>query len=160
MKNGQIVIINKINKYYLQYNLQVGDFGAILEFDDDTSKVLFVNRNNLGDYAIVDCHQDDLTPTNDIIPTSSYLEIVEKLFPIIDKHKRFSISEFKEYDEIIVINDNYIEYGVHKGMIGTIMESYAIKNKWYVIFSDENGSDIASICIHEKDMAKYERNNF
>ncbi len=157
MKTGQIVTLNVTNDYYRNSNLHVGDFGAIIECDCDTIKVLFVNMKNLGDYAIVDCNKKDLKVTNEFIPTSSYLEIVEKLFPIIDKHKRFSISEFKEFDEIIVINDNYLKHGVHKGMIGRIMESYAIKNKWYVIFSDEDGSDIASISIHEKDMVKYER---
>lgn len=60
----------------------------------------------------------------------------------------------KEFDEVMVINDKdrYKKAGIHKGMIGTILDPRCIEGRWLVIFSDKYGNDIASESILETDL--------
>ena len=60
----------------------------------------------------------------------------------------------KEYDRVRVITDRerYIKKGVCKGMIGTILDPRCIEGQWLVVFSDEEGNDIADISMKEEDL--------
>ena len=60
----------------------------------------------------------------------------------------------KEYDRVKVIRDSerYKKAGILKGMIGTILDPRKIDGRWLVIFSDENGNDIAEDSILESDL--------
>ena len=60
----------------------------------------------------------------------------------------------KEYDrvELIVEKEAYAKEGVHKGMTGCVISSYAINNQWLIIFSEDGtGKDIADICVDRED---------
>ena len=61
----------------------------------------------------------------------------------------------KEFDTVELITDRekYAKRGVHKGMIGTIMDPRKINGHWYVIFENwYTGEDIADISIKEEDL--------
>ena len=60
----------------------------------------------------------------------------------------------KEYDKVRAIRDTerYKKAGIDKGMIGTILDPRKIDGRWLVIFSDENGNDIAEDSILESDL--------
>ena len=73
---------------------------------------------------------------------------------INDETATFILCDVKEYDkvELIVEKPKYAIEGVHKGMAGCVMSSYAINNQWLVVFSEDGaGKDIAEICIDRED---------
>lgn len=73
---------------------------------------------------------------------------------INDETDMFILCEVKEYDkvEMIVEKSKYAIEGVHKGMTGCVMSSYAIKNEWLIVFSEEGtGKDIAELCVSRED---------
>lgn len=66
----------------------------------------------------------------------------------------FILCDLKEYDkvEMIVEKPKYAIEGVHKGMTGCVTSSYAIKNEWLIVFSEEGtGKDIAELCVARED---------
>ena len=44
-------------------------------------------------------------------------------------------------DDVRVINDNYINEGIHKGMIGTILDAPIFDNRFFVNFQDQRVCD-------------------
>ena len=60
----------------------------------------------------------------------------------------------KFLDEVRVINNNYLNDGVKKGDIGTIIFSWItyIGNCFEVVFSDSTGKDYADILIYVGDL--------
>ena len=60
----------------------------------------------------------------------------------------------KEFDRVKVIRDTerYKKAGIVKGMVGTILDPRKIDGRWLVIFSDENGNDIAEDSMLESDL--------
>ena len=60
----------------------------------------------------------------------------------------------QEYDRVKVVKDTerYKKAGIYKGMIGTILDPRKIEGRWLVVFSDENGNDIAEDSILEEDL--------
>ena len=64
----------------------------------------------------------------------------------------------KEFDRVRVIRDTerYKKAGIVKGMIGTIPDPRKIDGRWLVIFSDEQGNDIAEDSILESDLEAVE----
>ena len=60
----------------------------------------------------------------------------------------------KEFDRVRVIRDTerYKKAGIVKGMVGTILDPRKIDGRWLVIFSDEQGNDIAEDSILESDL--------
>ena len=60
----------------------------------------------------------------------------------------------KEFDRVRVIRDTerYQKAGIVKGMVGTILDPRKIDGRWLVIFSDEQGNDIAEESILESDL--------
>lgn len=61
--------------------------------------------------------------------------------------------DVKEYDkvELIVEKPKYAAEGVYKGT-GCGISSYAINNRWLIIFSEDCiGKDIADTCVDRED---------
>lgn len=129
--------------------------GVLLQQNEDKSKVLLFNKNNLGDYAIIEIANNQYDIIDDF-SASNQLEIKKLEQMIINSNKtEFKLSTFKEYDEVELIEDKpqYAKMGVTKGMHGVIMQPYAVKGYWFVIFSEDGtGRDIASIAVNEKDI--------
>ncbi len=156
MKIGSIIELKVNDEYYLSKGIEKGAQGVIAGDNQDELSVIFFNEHNVGDYAVCNVSSMDVEETGYTLPLE-FLSELDDVFGTLKKQSAFTTSEFNEYDdiEVVVEKEEYSEYGVHKGMRGVIMESYAINNQWYVIFTDENtGCDIADICIDEKDMIK------
>ena len=60
MKKYDIVRLINSNDRYRQYNLYLGAQGIILETNNVVSKVLFLNKDNQGDYAYIQINNEDL----------------------------------------------------------------------------------------------------
>lgn len=161
MKKYKFIEIIKINDDLKMRNISLGTTGILIDLNYINARVLLCNDNNWGEYCIIEVTKDFIKETGDV-PGKLGSEIEEflKNTNISDKIE-FSTPKFREYDvvELIVEEEKYSKHGIHKGMKGVVMEKYAIKNKWLVIFSDDFGKDIADICVHQNDIIKYEKNS-
>lgn len=161
MKKYKFIEIIKIDNALKLKNISLGTTGILIDLNYLRAKVLLCNDNNWGEYCVIEVPKRFIKETSEV-PSKIGNEIEEFLKTTNVTNKvDFSIPKFKEYDvvELIVEAEKYSKYGVHKGMKGVIMEKYAIKNKWLVIFSDDFGKDIADICVHQNDIIKYDKPN-
>lgn len=120
------------------------EYGIVIDCDYDSADVLFFNPQNVGDYAIVQVKIKDLDVEKQELPSELKNELALKLDNILSKCKqKFEPLNVKEYDivELIVEDEKYVKYGVHKGDRGCIISDRAIKNNVEVDFSgiDKNG---------------------
>ena len=58
----------------------------------------------------------------------------------------------KFLDDVRVVNDNYLEQGVSKGMVGTIIDADIRWNSFFVCFQDQR--------VYDKDFMSIEENIF
>lgn len=58
----------------------------------------------------------------------------------------------KYLDEVKVLTDKYLDEGVSKGAIGTIIFSWLRNDKYEVVFSHRDGRDYAQILIHVSEL--------
>ena len=161
MKKYKFMEIIKINDDLKKRHISLGTTGILLDLNYINAKVLLCNNNNWGEYCVIEVNQNCIKETGDVANRlGSEIEEFLKNTNVSEKID-FDTPKFKEYDvvELIVEEEKYSRHGIHKGMKGIIMEKYAIKNKWLVIFSDEFGKDIADICVHQNDIIKYEKNS-
>lgn len=97
-----------------------------------------------GDYAFVDILNSDLKVTKEQPPKQLIDLIKSNLETFILREKGFKPRKFKAYEqvELLVENEMYAKYGVHKGDIGTIMEDVAVQDYMLVDFGrlDENNN--------------------
>ena len=159
MKKYKFIEIIKINDDLKMRNISLGTTGILIDLNYINARVLLCNNNNWGEYCVIEVPQNFIKETSNV--SSKLGSEIEEFFKNTNVSEKidFSIPKFKEYDvvELIVEEEKYSRHGIHKGMKGVIMEKYAIKNKWLVIFSDEFGKDIADICVHQNDIVKYEK---
>ena len=125
--------------------------GVIIEINGSAVTVVFLNPLNYGDYAVAQVEKENLT----FLAKSRFAENWQDFLTKIDKGKTsFIPCDVKEYDkvELIVEKPKYAIEGVHKGMTGCVISSYAIDNEWLIIFSEDGtGKDIADICVARED---------
>lgn len=156
MKQYDEVKLNTELNDLAERGIHKGCLGDIAEYYDKKSLVVFYNKNNCGDYAFawVDNKYIDFESEH----TAFLLEDFKKFLATHDPAKKlsFKVLTLKEYDfvELIVEKPQYTKEGIHKGMKGCIMQPYAIDDAWDVIFSDENGIDIAEIIVKEEHLKK------
>ena len=98
----------------------------------------------MGDCSLVNVNFSDVVfddKSFDFVEDDTYKNIEKFRDNILDK------SVFKEYDEVILISNDYNELGLKKGMVGTIVSEYAIGDKYLVAFelSDEHGDEVFTI---------------
>lgn len=138
-------------------NIFKGMDGVLVSYISATDEwiVKFQDDYNWGAYVIAKAKTKDLKYCSPY-PKEILSEFLEQINdPDFYTHTELKSPKFKEYDRVVLTKDKpkYENEGVKKGMIGCIMSSYAIRNKWQVIFSDwETGDDIADITVHEEDM--------
>lgn len=135
----------KNDKPYKTYNLVKDMHGIVVELNFDNADVLFFNPQNVGDYAIVNVKNVDLELEK---------ELLSKLDDIIAKAKNeIQPIKIKEYDmvELIVEEDRYAKFGIHKGDRGCVMDNNAVQDYIEVDFSgiDKNG-EFYGDCISVK----------
>ncbi len=129
------------DKDYKNLNLEKDIRGVVLGRQEKLISVLFFNPHNTSDYAIIDIKKEDLTLEKAKLP----LEVIEELSKHIENIKNKANSQFtpikiKLYDnvELLVEENRYAKFGIHKGDIGCVMDNNAIQNYIEVDFSGIN----------------------
>lgn len=144
MKKLDLVkLINE--KPYKENNLKKDIHGIVISENLDKIDVLFFNPQNVGDYAIVNVSACDLSIDKEKLPNEVQKEIFLNLNKILKKSKsKLEPVKINNYDmvELLVEEDRYAKFGIHKGDRGCVMDNYAVQNYIEVDFSgiDENGN--------------------
>lgn len=147
---------------YKEYNLQQDMHGIVLECDANKLDVLFFNPKNQGDYIIVKINKHDVAIEKEKLPENIIKELTAKLDNLKSKAKnKFDYIEFKSYDvvELLVEDEKYTRYGIHKGARGCVMDDNAVQDYIEVDFSgiDKNGNyygDCISVKINDLKVIK------
>ena len=143
MKKYDLIKLNNSIKYK-EFLSDDNIYGIIMSVHEDSCKVLFMNKNILGDATIFSIDKSDIEIQNEKLPASIKLEIENNinLEKLINKPLQFQ--EFKNYNhvELTVEDEKYAKYGIHKGDTGIVSQDSVINNTILVDFSgiDENGN--------------------
>lgn len=153
MNKFDFVELINLKEEYKACNLYLHAKGFVIETYGGSSKVLFLNEFNEGDYAFLEIFNEDLKLTKEQ-PTNRLVDFVKSnLEKFTLKEKRLKHSDFKAYQkvELIVENDKYVKLGIHKGDVGTIMEDVAVQDYLLVDFGrlDEN-NNFSGDCVSVK----------
>lgn len=144
MKKFDLISL-KNDRPYAEYNLEKGMYGIILKCFVDKLEVLFFNPKNQGDFIIVKINAYDVVAEKEKLPENVLKELTSKLENIKSKAKeKFEPLKIKAYDmvELIVEDNKYTKFGIHKGDRGCVMDDYGVQGYIEVDFSgiDENGN--------------------
>ena len=139
---------------YLDKNLQKGMTGIIMNLDFEFADVMFFNPQNVGEFALIKVKLKDLKQEDYRLPNEIITEISQKTEMLMHKAKdKLSPVLVKEYDlvELLVEDEKYARFGIHKGDTGCVMENNAVQDFIEVDFSgiDENGNFFGD-CISVK----------
>lgn len=144
MKKYDLVKLINLIEVYKQNNLYLNAQGIVLECNSEKSKVLFLNEYNQGDYAYLEVGNNDIEIISEDPPSIFINYIQDNLKNFIPKEKGFKKKELEAYTqvELLIEDDKYSKFGVHKGDKGVIMEDYAVKDYVLVDFGrlDENNN--------------------
>ena len=148
---------------YNPYNLYLNAKGFVIKSDAKASKILFFNEYNQGDYAFVEILNEDLKLTKEQPPIQLKELVENNLQSFTLKEKGFKPKTFKAFQqvELLVDNEKYAGFDVHKGDIGTIMEDVAVQDYILVDFGrlDENNNYHGDcISVRLKDVKILEKN--
>ena len=132
-----------------------GCLGTIMKLGEKRSLVLFYNPIDIGDYAFAWVANEALDfftkPENEAIAKE-----LAKWFVSQDPAKKLSFepTRLRELDQVRVAVEKpkYAKEGVHKGMVGTILDPRKLGGDWLVFFADETGADTIGILIQETDL--------
>ena len=152
----------KNDRPYKSHNLIKGMHGIVVDVNFDNANVLFFNPHNVGDYAIVNVKTMDLELEKEKLPADFEKELLSKLDDIISKAKNeIQPIRIKEYDivELLVEENRYAKFGIHKGDRGCVMDNNAVQNYIEVDFSgiDKDGNyygDCISVKIDDLKVIK------
>ena len=164
MKKFDFVELINFNSYYENYNLYLEAKGFVIEVNGDSIKVLFLNEFNEGDYAYLEVFRNDIKLTDEQ-PPNQLIEIIKNnLQNFTLKEKGFKPRTFKTYNQVklLVEDEKYAKYGVHKGDIGTIMEDIAVEDYILVDFGrldDDNNYYGDCISVNLKDVKVLGKND-
>ena len=157
MKENDIVTLINLKKDYENKNLYLNANGVVLKvLPFEKLQVLFLNDLIIGDYAVVVVDNVDVKSQNAKLPLNfvKELQTSNKLsVENITKKQKFEKLPFKECDkvELIVEDEKYSKFGLHKGAIGYVAIDYAVSNSILVDFSKTNDSEeIFDSCISVK----------
>ena len=155
LKKFDMVTLTKTVENLVQRGITQGCGGIIVQVNEENYRVMFMNGNNYGNGIFATVSEKDVKYLSEF-PMRFQNELEEFLqgVDINDETGIFIPCDVKEYDkvELIVEKPKYAIEGVHKGMIGCVMSSYAINNKWLIVFSEDGtGKDIAEICVDRED---------
>ena len=161
---NKLDLVRLINeKPYLKYNLQNDMRGIVVDCGTNgKTSTMFFNPRNLGEYVVVNINNLDLVIEKEKLPTNIQTEILQKLDSVISKASdTLNPVAINEYDmvELIVEDDKYSKFGIHKGDRGCVMDNNAVQNCIEVDFSgiDENGNfygDCISVKIDDLKVVK------
>lgn len=157
MNKYDFVKLIRIDKNYEEYNLYLNTIGVVVEENTPKLKVLFFNEFNQGDYACIDVYKKDVELLKEQPPKNllEYVKLNLQNFNL--KEKKFKEKNFKIYQEVelLIEDEKYSKFGIHKGDIGTIIEDYAVQDSVLVDFGeiDENNNYIGDcLSVNLKDL--------
>ena len=132
-------------KPYMKNNLQKDMHGIVVSEDFNEIVVLFFNPQNIGDYAVVNIRTEDIVVEKEKLPNDMQKELLSKLDQILSKAKNYiEPITINNYDmvELLVEEDKYTKFGIHKGDRGCVMDNKAVQNYIEVDFSgvDKDGN--------------------
>ncbi len=160
MKKFDLIKLININEEYKSKNLYINLHGIIIETNSDYSNVLFFNESNHGDFAIIKIENKDLSIEKEQLPSEYKNELLNKFKSknLLNKVKLEPL-EIKEFDivELLVEDEKYTKFGIHKGDTGCVMENYAVQNYILVDFSRINANNEFygdCISVNIKDLKK------
>lgn len=135
----------KNSEPYKSHNVIDDMHGIVVGVIHENAEVLFFNPHNVGDYTIVNVKTTDLDLDKEKLPIEIEKELLSKLDTVKSKAK--NILEpivINEYDmvELLVEEERYAKFGIHKGDIGCVMDNNAVQNYIEVDFSgiDKDGN--------------------
>lgn len=139
---------------YIENGLQKDMHGIVISENVVVVDVLFFNPQNIGNYEIVNVSVRDLIIDKEKLPNEIKQEILLNLDNILEKAKsNLEPIEINNYDmvELLVEEDKYTKFGIHKGYRGCVMDNKAVQNYIEVDFSgiDEKGNFYGN-CISVK----------
>ena len=152
----------KNDKPFKAHNIVKGMHGIVVELNFDNADVLFFNPQNVGDYAIVNVKIMDLDLDKEKLPTEFEKELLSKLETLKLKAKNviepIAINE-DDMVELLVEEERYTKFGIHKGDRGCVMDNNAVQNYIEVDFSgiDKDGNyygDCISVKIDDLKVIK------
>lgn len=157
MKENDLIKLINLKDKYIESNLYANVRGIILETNNETSKVLFLNEYIMGDYAVIKVDNIDIVSLNEKMPKSLLDLISEDLSKINENKRSFQAKQFDIYTqvELVIEKENFAKHGIHKGDIGYIVEENAINNYVIVDFGriDEKNNFVADcICVNIEDL--------
>lgn len=119
--------------------------GIVVDVNYEKADVLFFNPHNVGDYAILSVKTMDLDLDKEKLPTEFKNELLSKLDILKLKAKNgLEAIAINEYDivELLVEEERYTKFGIHKGDRGCVMDNNAVQNYIEVDFSgiDKDGN--------------------
>lgn len=135
----------KNDKPYKSQNLIKDMHGIVVDVNYEKANVLFFNPHNVGDYAILSVKTMDLDLDKEKLPTEFKNELLSKLDSLKLKAKNgLEAIAINEYDivELLVEEERYTKFGIHKGDRGCVMDNNAVQNYIEVDFSgiDKDGN--------------------
>ena len=152
----------KNDRPYKSHNLIKNMHGVVVNVNFDNVDVLFFNPYNVGDYAIVNVKTVDLDLDKEKLPPEFEKELFSKLETLKSKAKNvIEPIAINEYDmvELLVEDERYTKFGIHKGDKGCVMDNNAVQNYIEVDFSgiDKDGNyygDCISVKIDDLKVIK------
>ena len=144
----------KNDRPYKSHNLIKGMHGIVVDVNFDNADVLFFNPHNVGDYAIVNVKLVYLELDKEELPKEFEKEVLSKLETLkLTVKNVIEPIAINEYDmvELLVEEERYAKFGIHKGDRGCVMDNNAVQNYIEVDFSgiDKNG-EFYGDCISVK----------
>lgn len=161
MKTYDLIML-KNEKPNTEYNLQKNMYGIVVATDSNTADVLFFNPKNQGNYIIVKLNENDIVKQTENLPENIKNELKQKIENLKSKATdKFRPIDIQAYDmvELMVENENYSKFGIHKGNKGCVMDDIAVSDYVEVDFSgiDDNGNfygDCISVKISDLKVIK------
>lgn len=135
----------KNSEPYKSHNVIDDMHGIVVGVIHENAEVLFFNPHNVGDYTIVNVKTTDLDLDKEKLPIEIEKELLSKLDTVKSKAKNIlEPIAINEYDmvELLVEEERYAKFGIHKGDIGCVMDNNAVQNYIEVDFSgiDKDGN--------------------
>ena len=143
---------------YKEKNLKLNNHGMVLDSKFDNLTVMFFNENNIGEYIIVDVDSKDVKVMDFNIPKEFEHQIENYLkFHTLKGEEKLTDIHFNDCDwvELVVEDEKYAKYNIHKGERGAITNNGRIfNNEVLVDFTgvDKNGEfygDVISVNIND-----------
>lgn len=147
---------------YKNFGLVDGMHGIVVDICDGYFNVLFFAPENVGKSVIVKIKSADLVKEKERLPAETEKELSDRIEEIIRKSgTKIEAVKIKNYSVVRLTaeKDRYAKYGIHKGAVGTVVDTDAVNDYIEVDFSsvDEDGNCFGEcICVKTEDLEEAE----